>query len=170
MEHPGMQKVLQPVVQKYNHEKYWKMRDRAVHYKGGFLEKLICTWYLYRVKKMDAFHNATTAAHLGFGAEFKGTPVLPHGLNGIILTHEAVIGRNCTIFHQVTIGGGKGGAPVIGDNVMIGPGAKIIGGVHIGDYANIGANCVIVKDVPAGATVVTERPRIILHDAEETEQ
>ena len=161
MEHRGIEKLLQPFVQKYNHEKYWKMRERAVNYHGGFLEKLICTWYLYRVKRMDAFHNATTAAHLGFGAQFKGVPELPHGLNGIVLTHEAVIGKNCTIFHQVTIGGGKGGAPVIGDDVMIGPGAKILGGVHIGNRVNIGANAVVVKDVPDDTTVVVDHPRMI---------
>lgn len=68
-----------------------------------------------------------------------------------------MIGNNCTIFHQVTIGIDelKGReAPVIGDNVYIGAGAKIIGNVHVGSISRIGANAVITKDVPVGATVV----------------
>ena len=64
----------------------------------------------------------------------------------------------------MTIGGGKGGAPVIGDDVMIGPGAKILGGVHIGNRVNIGANAVIVKDVPDDTTVVVDHPRMIMHN------
>ena len=53
-----------------------------------------------------------------------------------------------TIYHQVTIGEGKGGAPYIGDNVLIGAGAKIIGKVKVGDGAKIGAGCVVYKDIP----------------------
>lgn len=80
----------------------------------------------------------------------------PH-LMGIIIAGNAVIGNNCTIFHQVTIGIDelKGReAPVIGDNVYIGAGAKIIGNVYVGSNSKIGANAVITKDVPVGATVV----------------
>jgi serine O-acetyltransferase len=64
-----------------------------------------------------------------FGEEcfFASPPNLPHGLYGIIISHNSVIGNNATIFHQVTIGEGKDGAPIIGDNVFIGAGAKIIG-------------------------------------------
>ncbi|MBQ2244967.1 MAG: hypothetical protein II320_03900 [Oscillospiraceae bacterium] len=100
--------------------------------------------------------------HRNFGARFASPPHLPHGLNGIIVSHNAVIGKNCTIFHQVTIGEGRGGAPVIGHRVLIGAGAKIIGNVHIGDGAKIGAGCIVTQDVPAGATVVAEKPRIII--------
>lgn len=83
---------------------------------------------------------------------------LPHPY-GIIINHFAVIGRNATIFHQVTIGvnphhGGHDRAPVIGDNVFIGAGAKIMGPIKIGDNVRIGANAVVTKDVPDNATVV----------------
>lgn len=93
------------------------------------------------------------------------SPNLPHGLNGIIVSHNAVIGANCTIFHQVTIGEGKGGAPTIGDNVLIGAGAKIIGNVHIGNNVKIGAGCIVACDVPDGATVVMGHPRILVKKA-----
>lgn len=79
-------------------------------------------------------------------------------MNGIIVSGGARVGSNCTIFHQVTLGiasvSGKEGAPIVGNNVLIGAGAKLIGSIKIGDDVRIGANAVITKDVPAGATVV----------------
>lgn len=72
-----------------------------------------------------------------------------------MISHNAVIGANCTIFHQATIGEGKGGAPVIGDNVLIGAGAKIIGNVRIGSNSKIGVNAVVVHDVPENSIVTT---------------
>lgn len=53
---------------------------------------------------------------------------------------------------------------MIGDNVYIGAGAKIIGNVRIGDNVRIGANCVCAEDIPDNATVVLPKPRIIVHD------
>ena len=110
---------------------------------------------------MDAFNNASLGTHLGYGAIFKGKPNFPHGLYGIIVSHNAIIGENCTIFHQVTIGEGRGGAPIIGDNVLIGAGAKLIGDIHIGDNVKIGAGCVVTDDVPDNATVVMQKARVI---------
>lgn len=83
---------------------------------------------------------------------------LPHPF-GIIINRTATIGRNVTIFHQVTIGvnehhGDLGVAPTIGDNVFIGAGAKIIGPITVGTNVRIGANAVVTKDVPDNATVV----------------
>ena len=89
---------------------------------------------------------------------------MPHGLYGIIISHNAKIGKKCTIYHQVTIGEGKGGAPIIGDNVLIGTGAKIIGNIKIGHNVRIGAGAVVFSDIPDGATVVCQPPRIILKD------
>lgn len=80
----------------------------------------------------------------------------PH-LIGIVIAGDTVIGQNCTIFHQVTIGIDEiknDGAPIIGDNVFIGAGAKIIGNVCIGNDSRIGANAVVTKDVPEKVTVV----------------
>lgn len=74
---------------------------------------------------------------------------MPH-TNGIVINVRARIGYNCEIFQQVTIGEMKGGCPVIGNGVSIGPGAKILGPVTIGDGARIGANALVITDVPAG--------------------
>lgn len=77
------------------------------------------------------------------------------------MSHNAIIGSNCTIFHQVTIGEGKGGAPIIGDNVLIGAGAKIIGNVKIGSNSKIGVNAVVAHDVPENSIVIAPEGNII---------
>jgi serine O-acetyltransferase len=79
-----------------------------------------------------------------------------HHFGGIIVHSEAVIGEGCTIYHGVTLGdlGGWGGAPSIGNHVVIGAGAKILGRIELGDYCRIGANAVVRTSVPAGCLAV----------------
>ena len=147
-------------VQHFNLEKFFRMRMKVISESGGG-GKLYRLFLLYRIKRMDAFNNASLGTHLGYGATFKGIPNFPHGIYGIVISHNAKIGENCTIFHQVTIGEGHGGAPIIGNNVIIGTGAIIIGGIKIEDNVKIGAGCVVVENVPKGATVVMQKARII---------
>jgi len=73
-----------------------------------------------------------------------------HHFGGIIIHSETVIGEGCTIYQGVTLGdrGGWGGAPRIGNHVIIGAGAKVLGDVTIGDYCRIGANAVVRTSVP----------------------
>lgn len=80
-----------------------------------------------------------------------------------IINGAARIGRNCTVYHCVTIGVERTGVPVIGDNVTIGAGAIILGGVRIGNNVNIGAGAIVVDDVPDNATVVCEKARVVRH-------
>lgn len=81
---------------------------------------------------------------------------------GIVLAEDVKIGARCRIWHQVTVARarGKGGA-TIGDDVLIGAGAKILGGIRIGNRAKIGANAVVVEDVPDDATVVGIPARVV---------
>ena len=82
--------------------------------------------------------------------------LMPHPY-GIVIHSLTLIGRRVTIMQQVTLGGRRLGvneAPIIEDDVYIGAGAKILGKVRVGSHAVIGANAVITRDVPAGATVV----------------
>ena len=76
-----------------------------------------------------------------------------HHFGGIIFHPTVRIGENCTIYHHVTIGdrGGSGRAALIGNDVMIGAGAKIIGEITIGDNCKVGANAVVSKNVPANS-------------------
>lgn len=73
---------------------------------------------------------------------------------GIVIARPAIIGARCRIRHQVTIANSERGAAIIGDDVQIGAGAKILGRVVIGNRARIGANAVVVSDVPEDALVV----------------
>ena len=112
---------------------------------------------------MDAFNNASMGTDIGFEAVFETPPHLQHGLNGIIVSHYAHIGKNAWIAQQVTIGQAmdKNVAPSIGDNVIIGAGAKIIGDVTIGDNVTIGANAVVTHDVPDNSIIGRVPARII---------
>jgi len=85
-----------------------------------------------------------------------------HHFGGIILHPTARLGNNCTIYQGVTIGdrGGSGGAARIGNNVIIGAGAKIIGEITIGNDCVIGANSVVTRDMPDGS-VATGNPASI---------
>lgn len=82
-----------------------------------------------------------------------GLAIVHYG--NIVISENCKIGKNCRIHTGVNIGanGGESEAAKIGDNVYIGPGAKIVGRVVIGDNVCIGANAVVVKDVPAGITI-----------------
>jgi serine O-acetyltransferase len=86
---------------------------------------------------------------------------------GIVVHSEAVIGRNCNLSHDVTVGeanrGPRKGFPVIGDAVFLGPGAKVIGRVHVGDDVAVGANAVVTSDVPDGSVVAGVPARVISH-------
>jgi len=86
----------------------------------------------------------------------------------IVVNEKSVIGKNCNIAQGVTIGqvnrGKYKGFPVLGDNVYIGPGAKILGSITIGDNVAIGANCVVTKDVPDNGVVVGVPSKVISYD------
>jgi serine O-acetyltransferase len=79
-----------------------------------------------------------------------------HHFGGIVIHSDAVVGEGCTLYHGATLGdlGGHGGAPLIGNNVMIGAGAKLLGRIEIGDDSLIGANAVVLTSVPAGCLAV----------------
>lgn len=86
-----------------------------------------------------------------------------YGGIAVVIHSRAVIGKNCLIGQNVTIGGKSGWieVPIIGDNVVINAGSKIIGPVRIGDNVEIGANTVVVKDVPSNCVVAGIPARIL---------
>jgi len=108
------------------------------------------------------FWSIVGGAEIPLNARIGGGLLLPHP-NGVVVSNRAVVGPNCLLFQQVTlgIGGSIRGAPVLGGHVDVGAGAKILGGVRIGDHAKIGANAVVLCDVPDGATAVGVPARII---------
>ncbi len=90
---------------------------------------------------------------------------------GVVVGETAEIGDGCTIYQGVTLGGtslykGEKRHPTLGKDVVIGAGAKVLGGFTVGDGAKVGSNAVVTKPVPAGATAVGNPARIIQIDAD----
>jgi serine O-acetyltransferase len=107
------------------------------------------------------FWSVVTGADIPLNCRLGGGLLLPHP-NGVVIHPAATLGPNCLLFQQVTIGAGsRPGHPVIGGHVDIGAGAKVLGGVTIGDHACIGANAVVTRDVPAHATAVGIPARVL---------
>ena len=90
---------------------------------------------------------------------------IDHGM-GVVIGETAEIGDNCTLYHGVTLGGTSWAKekrhPTLGNNVIIGSGAKILGPFTVGDDSKIGSNSVVVKEVPAMATVVGIPGRVVM--------
>jgi len=92
------------------------------------------------------------------GAKIGSCVFIDHGM-GVVIGETAEVGDGCTIYQGVTLGGtslyrGEKRHPTLGAGVVVGAGAKVLGGFLVGDGARIGSNAVVVKEVPAGATVV----------------
>ena len=92
---------------------------------------------------------------------------IDHGM-GVVIGETADVGDDCTIYHGVTLGGTSlqrtKRHPTLGRGVVVGSGAAILGAISVGDGARIGANSVVVKDVPPNATVVGIPGRVVLQD------
>lgn len=144
---------------------FWALQVyRFGHLRYRFQSKLIRiplgVLHLFLAKLME-MHSGIT---IGVSARIGRRLTIEH--SGSIVVHgNARIGDDCIIRQGVTIGNRRMddpfGAPVIGNRVNIGAGAKILGRVTIGDGAEIGANAVVIKDVPPGATAVGIPARIL---------
>ena len=117
------------------------------------------------------FINRHQQNRFGIGISYKtrvGPELFIGHEGGIVVSELTVIGRNCNLSHQVTIGisrrGERAGVPTIGDNVYIGPGAKLFGAISVGHNAAVGANCVVTRDVPEFGVVVGIPGRVISLD------
>ncbi len=101
------------------------------------------------------------------GATLGAGLFIDHGM-GVVVGETAEVGENCTIYHGVTLGGTSlqrtKRHPTLGNEVVVGSGAAVLGAISVGDGARIGANSVVVKDVPAHATVVGIPGRVVLLD------
>ncbi len=96
----------------------------------------------------------------------EGTIIGYQGI-GVVIHKKCIIGKNCHISQNVTLGGGggpKGGLPVLGNQVTVGTGAVVLGNIHIGDNAVIGANAVVLCDIPANAIAVGVPAKVIKYN------
>jgi len=113
---------------------------------------------------ISQFARFVTGIEIHPGAVIGSGLFLDHGM-GVVIGETAEIGNNCTIYHQVTLGGtGKDKGkrhPTVGDNVLIGAGAKLLGPFKVGDNAMIGAGSIVVEEVETETTVTGPKARAV---------
>lgn len=119
-------------------------------------------WYtLARIISQRARH--TTGIEIHPGAQIGKDLMIDHGM-GIVIGETTIIGDNCLLYQGVTLGGtGKEKGkrhPTLGDNVMVGAGAKVLGPIRIGNNVKIAANAVVLRDIPDNCTAVGVPARI----------
>ena len=122
-----------------------------------------CSGLAFFARLVTQFGRWMTGVEIHPGAKIGKGFFIDHGM-GVVIGETSVIGENVTLFQGVTLGGtGKQKGkrhPTLGNNVVVGAGAKVLGNIHIGDGARIGANSVVIRDVPAHSTVVGVPGRI----------
>lgn len=102
---------------------------------------------------LNKLNSSLNNCIIGRGAEFGPGFVLIHA-TGVVINGRVRGGARVFLEHQVTIGAERGLSPELGDDIFVGAGAKVVGPVRVGSGARIGANAVVLKDVPAETTVV----------------
>lgn len=115
-------------------------------------------------RMISALSRWLTGIEIHPGAVIGRRFFIDHGM-GVVIGETAEIGDDCTLYHGVTLGGTswkKGKRhPTLGNNVVVGAGAKVLGPIKLGDGTRVGSNAVVVKDIPAGATVVGVPGRMV---------
>src|SRR5512139_2171762 len=136
----------------------WAHRLSHRLWKGKF--KLLARWISQTMRFFTGIeiHPGATIGHSFF---------IDHGM-GVVIGETAEVGNNVTLYHGVTLGGTSlhktKRHPTIGDNVVIGAGAKVLGAITIGNNSRIGANAVVVKSTPPDSVVVGVPGQVVIRD------
>ena len=124
-------------------------------------------------RALSQWGRRRTGIEIHPGAKIGKGLFIDHGM-GVVIGETTIIGDNVTLFQGVTLGGtGKEKGkrhPTLGNNVVVGAGAKVLGNINIGDYVSIGANAVVIHDAPPNSTVVGVPGRITRRDGRRVEQ
>lgn len=114
-------------------------------------------WGRFPARMLSQLARALTGVEIHPAARIGRRFVIDHGM-GVVIGETAVIGNDVLMYHGVTLGGVSTQRvkrhPTVGDRVMIGAGAKLLGPIEIGDDSRVGANAVVTKSAPAGAVLV----------------
>lgn len=140
---------------------YPSIHARLAHMISHFLYKKNLLFLARLISQIARF---LTGIEIHPGATLGAGILIDHGM-GVVIGETAELGDRITIYHGTTLGGtGKEKGkrhPTVGNNVVIGAGAKILGNIRIGSNSKIGANSVVINDVPEGATVVGIPGRVV---------
>ncbi|ABK61264.1 MULTISPECIES: serine O-acetyltransferase EpsC [Clostridium] len=129
--------------------------NALIHYRiAHFFYSKKC---FFIARLISQFARFLTGIEIHPGAKIGKGLFIDHGM-GVVIGETAEVGDNVTLYHGVTLGGtGKDKGkrhPTLGNNILVGSGAKILGPINIGDNSKVGANSVVLKDIPEGSTVV----------------
>jgi serine O-acetyltransferase len=124
--------------------------------RGGVFWRLLAKWQVV----LHRFWSVVTGADIPINCQIGGGLLLPHP-NGIVVHPDVCIGPNCLLLQQVTLGMGTNGVPVLAGHVDVGAGAKVLGKIVLGEHSKVGANAVLLRDLPAHATAVGVPAKII---------
>lgn len=141
----------------YETDLFWLCRKIVLNRFSNCFIKKYCS---IRMLEITRKYNSV----IPIQAIIKGKPIMPHGLMNVYISKKAQIGKNVTIFQNVTIGSNlkiPGGAPRIGDDVLIGANSVIVGDISIENNVKIGAGCAVATDIPSDTTVVSQKVRVI---------
>ena len=141
---------------------YPSIHARIAHMFSHFLYKKKLFFLARLISQLARF---LTGIEIHPGAILGAGILIDHGM-GVIIGETAVVGDRITIYHGTTLGGtgnekGVKRHPTVGNDVIIGSGAKVLGNINIGSNSKIGANAVVLEDVPEGATVVGVPARVV---------
>ncbi len=129
--------------------------------------------FKWAARMLASFSRWLTGIEIHPAARIGRRLFIDHGM-GVVIGETAEIDDDCTLYHGVTLGGTSWKAgkrhPSLGKDVVVGAGAKVLGPLRVGDGARIGSNAVVVKDVPAGATVVGIPGRVVNKARDERRQ
>jgi serine O-acetyltransferase len=145
----------------------WRSRLKA-RFTDGTFAMVVYRWMQWAQRRrlvplamvFNKLNTVCGGCIIGRGAEFGPGFVLIHS-QGVVINARVRGGAGVKIEHQVTIGAEKNESPVLGDDVFLGAGAKVVGAVRIGSRVRIGANAVVLDDIPDGATAVGVPARVV---------
>jgi len=127
----------------------------------------------FPARLISQINRFMTGIEIHPGAKIGKGFFIDHGM-GVVIGETAEIGENCLLYHGVTLGGvsleKKKRHPTLGNNVVVGAGAKVLGAITLGDNVQVGANAVVLKDVPPNSVVVGIPGRVVVQDGRRVEQ
>jgi len=138
----------------------------------------VAHWYWrhnlkFAARLVSQFNRFMTGIEIHPGATVGKGFFIDHGM-GVVVGETAEIGDNCLLYHGVTLGGvsleKKKRHPTLGNGVVVGAGAKVLGAITLGDNVKVGANAVVLKDVPPNSVVVGNPGRVVIQDGRRVEQ
>ncbi len=126
--------------------------------------------YFFVARLLSQLARFMTGIEIHPGATIGKFFFIDHGM-GVVIGETAIVGEKCVLFHGVTLGGTTTERtkrhPTLGNHVIVGSGAKLLGNIHIGDNCKIGANSVVLQDIPCNSVAVGAPARVVKHITEE---